>query len=239
MAEEENICQSDIKDKNKGIDEGRSYEKFVERGKPHRFDKISPEKLKELAIQGGKATKGIKKSYYALCLNCEAKETCPRAFEEMRKAHEKGKKYIGDKNVDVEYWLNFKSEWARCVYEIEGRADIKKGKLFNVRAFTSSDPTDLLAKMQVIFKKLEDCVDSDPTYTKLINMLYLMEKIYKMKFGEKMFSVSLKGDVSGNSSLDVKDLMKTIRDIEKSDKTVDVISKEKNEDDDDQGGDVP
>ena len=172
-------------------------------GYESRLDIIPVERAREIQSMGGKASKGISKKHYSKCINCDIRQVCRRAYEEAIKGRKKGEKW--DDNE------------ARCVYEIEGRQSIRDQSLKDYMAFVSADPVDMLEKIQTTFKKLEEAVAKEPSYTKLTNMLYLMMNIYKMKFGEKAFIMNVTKNMDGNPSLDVKSIMEEIRKGKKDD----------------------
>ena len=185
------------------VDKGIPFTHHPQRG--IRFGDRTPEELRAIGAAGGRAGKGVTRKRYSRCMTCEMKSTCRRAFEESRKKH------LDDNE-------------ARCVYEMENRRSLKDGHLMNYRAFVSSDPVDLLAKIQSIYTLLEEEVKKDVTYTKLTNLLYLMMNIYRLKFGEKAFLVNVNKNLDNNASLDIKDIMQELRQQEQSqnDEVIDV-----------------
>lgn len=140
--------------------------------------------------RGGKRTEPV--AIIQRCFNCEIKDGCKRAFEQY------------DLGVVAERTL------AKCVYDIEGKHAIKRGLFKDMRAFVSTDPADMLVKIESTFRKLEETVEKNPSYTKQANLLYMLINIYKLKFGEKVFSLSVKKDIT-NPTLDVKTIMKELR----------------------------
>jgi len=157
---------------------------------------LPKEEARKIQAMGGAATKGISKKPYTKCINCDIRFTCRRAFEEAETS-----KYRNKEN-------------ARCVYELESRHGDKDKQLQEFKAFIGGDPRDLLTKIQTLFNKLEGMVDAEPSYTKQTNLLYLMMNIYRLKFGEKAFVMNVNADISNNPSLDIKGLMKELREKE-------------------------
>ena len=181
----------------------------------HRFDVIPVERAREIQSMGGKATKGIKKKHYSKCIVCDIRQVCRRAFEEAIKGRERGADWNDDE--------------ARCVYEIEGRQAIRDQSLKDYNAFVSADPVDLLEKIQTTFKKLEETVEKDPSYTKITSMLYLMMNIYRLKFGEKVFTMNVHKNMGDNPSLDIKEIMKEIQKAKDSSGDPDGVDVPKND----------
>lgn len=193
-------------------DRGQNPKFLEQRG---RFSRLSKEQRIAIARKGGSTPKKL----YNKCHKCEIRFTCPRAYEDAR---------LNKRPMDN----------SRCVYEMESKYDELDKNMKDVAAFVSADPSDLLTKIQITFKKLEAVVDKDPSYTKLTNMLYLMMNIYKMKFGEKAFIMRVNKNLdSGSPSLDIKSIMKEIRADErkKEDEDEGIIDVEPR----DEGGPVP
>ncbi len=175
------------------------------------FATMPKDKLIKISKKAGSVKNPNKGKKYSLCLKCEARFSCKRAFEETHNARAKGKDWPPE-------------ERARCVFEIEGRA-LNKDKVFrDLKAFISSDPTDLLLKIESQFKRVEAEAQKDPSYTKAVNLLYILQNIYRLKFGEKMFNMNVNKNInSGNPSLDIKEIMKEIRKDDVKDVDAEVI----------------
>jgi len=167
------------------------------------FATMDKDKLHKIAVMGGKAGGAVTGGHYTRCINCEVRSTCRRAFEESNK----------------EGWEDKES---RCVYEMEGRQSIRANNLKEYKAFVSSDPVDLLAKIQTVYAQLENEVQKDLSYTKLTNLLYMLMNIYRLKFGEKAFVMHAHKDLDNKATLDVKALMKEMREEAAKDKAIDI-----------------
>ena len=183
------------------------------------------ERRKEVGAKGGKAGSVGKGKAYSLCHVCDMRFVCQRAYEESS-----SKKGEGDR-TDLT---------ARCVYEMENRHKSKEKLNAEMQAFAGVDPADHLMKIQRIYNQLEKIVEDDPSYTKVANLFYMMTNLYKLKFGDKGMSINIANIQSGGgseqTSLDVKDIMKTIREMnkDKDDQIIDVDVV-----DDDNEGEVP
>ncbi len=165
------------------------------------FNKLPPEEMKRIASLGGKAGKGKKRFQYTYCVNCEMRSTCARAYEQTIKKREAGKEAH--------------DEDARCVYEIEGRINIKRDRWKDYAAFMSSDPKDLIAKILLTWSKLEKLVEANPSFRKYMEMMYFLVNLYKTKFGEKLFVASVHKDIS-SPTLDIKKIMSELREEAKA-----------------------
>jgi hypothetical protein len=183
-----------------------------------RMTSMSAEQRHDLAVQGGRANKGLKKIHYTKCAVCELKDTCERAFEEGKKMHEIG--FLAERNgnpdnINVSKCKDFLLGQSRCAYELEHAGELRGKVLKSFHAFTSADPTDLLKKIHVIFCKLEGQVDADPSFAKYAQLYYMLTNLYKIKFNDKsVSSVSINNSISGESkgaTIDVKMIMSQIR----------------------------
>lgn len=162
------------------------------------FDTRPKEERVAIAVKGGLARRGKGGKHYTLCSNCELRLTCPRAYEEFTIALNAGKPCSEHRS--------------RCVYEMEGRRSKKMVIYKDNRAFVGNDPRDLLAKMQTIFAKLEAVVYEDPdNYNKLVNLMYIMINLYKLKFPKETVSLNLHSNVGGTPVLDIKSMMSQMR----------------------------
>lgn len=168
-----------------------------------RFARLPKEEITAIAAKGGSTPSTGKGKAYTKCIKCEIRGSCKRAYEESKK-HK---------------WSDDES---RCVYEMEGRQQIRDMDLREYKAFVSANPVDLLEKIQTTFKKLEEEVKKDVSYTKLTNLLYLLMNIYRLKFGEKAFVMNVHKDVGSNASMDIKEMVKEMRSQQNKDDAIDI-----------------
>jgi len=150
---------------------------------------------------------GVTTVKYSLCKNCDMRVVCTRAYETAINAREKGK--------DME------DGRARCIYEIENKRKSKAKLHAELQAFIGIDPNDLLMKIQTVYMQLEKLVVDKPSYRKVSSLFYMLTNLYKLKFGDKGPGLSGAANSEG-VSIDVKEIMGQIREMEKK-KTTTII----------------
>lgn len=185
------------------------------------FSSMPREKLvewgKTVGAENFRKTKG--KTYelaVSLCKDCEMKYACPRAFENYyyhRKKYEEALEDGNTEKLNLEKWKNYTEDRSKCVYELEKRSFLKEKGVKDYNAFVSLDPKDLLAKIKTVYDKIEKMVDSDPSYTKLTGLYYMLTNLYKMKYSDRtMAQIQINQSIStSNTSKDIKEIMAEIR----------------------------
>lgn len=153
---------------------------------------LPPEQRREIASMGGKAGKGVKKPRYTKCVDCDIRNRCLRAFEDAETR-------------------NIEEEKARCIFELESRKYRKARFARDLHMFVSPNPEDMLDKVAVAYAKLEAITDKNPNVRDTANLLFFLMNIYKMKFGEKMFTMSVRKNLDSAPAMDVKDMMEAMR----------------------------
>lgn len=219
-------------------DEGkRRAEEIAEKWKKNmsRLARMDKEEVKKIARKGGKATKGISNPPYTRCIDCDARFVCVRAFEEATRRHNHWKQAEEDKRdgknnkidkMNPKHWRDFPKEDSRCMYEIEHRKFEKEKVIRDYNAFLSSNPKDLLSKIQEIFHLLEKKTKEEPTYGRLANLFYMLMSLWKAKFG-KAPMLEITQENAMNPTIDIKKMMDVIRrDRLKESKSRGVISTE-------------
>lgn len=83
-----------------------------------------------------------------------------------------------------------------CVIEL----NIRRNLIGQFKAFVGERPEDLLIEMMKLHQKLEKEIDKNPTYYNLTQQIYLLIRIYQLKFGEKSFDVLIKAGTGGGGT---------------------------------------
>ncbi|MCX6711493.1 MAG: hypothetical protein NT139_00440 [Candidatus Woesearchaeota archaeon] len=106
----------------------------------------------------------------------------------------------------------FYKKGSACKIEL----NIRKNIIRQFKALGGNKPEDMLIEIGNIFTKLEDMVDKKPSFNKLRQLLNILIRIYKMKFGKATFITSANANTS-NPTIDIKLFMEIIRKKEKED----------------------
>ena len=186
--------------------------------------KNNPELGKAAAIKGGKACVSTK--HYTKCRDCDFNKSCPERYKEAEKNRAKGKRLLelDPESKNAAKLFNFQDDESRCTFELDVRKTEKSDLMRDYKAFVSFAPENTLEKLHMLFKKLENCVDGDSSYTKLASLFYMMMNIYKMKFGKDSPQVAVQINNGGNPSVDIKAIMKEMRTL--NDNKPDVVDKD-------------
>lgn len=88
--------------------------------------------------------------------------------------------------------------------------NVYRNMAHNFKAFIGNNPKDMLVKIMKTYIELEQQVNKDPSEYKLTQQIYLLMKIYEMKFGRGSFSI--KSSTNINPSDEIKQLMKQLKD---------------------------
>ena len=126
-----------------------------------------------------------------ICAKCSIRYTCPRAYEDSI-AH------------------NWHPKWSRCIFELKQDMATKNSLIRNYAAFVSTNPEDMLIKLQNVVAKIEAEIDKEPSYAKTVGLAYLLMNVYKMKFGEKMFVARVTKNLD-SPTMDIKGMMEELR----------------------------
>lgn len=193
--------------------------------KPGRLARLPPEERSRIARLGGKASKPLVQAY-TKCIECEFRYNCKRAFEEFNVRYQKGLKYQQDGRTDInqKHYLEFTMEMARCVYEMEGKKHEKSLMAKRIKAFVGDNPDDMQALIHDIFETMLDQAKKEPSFAKSQQMLYALNTLMKTKYGEARYNVNINQNQKGNTSIDVKQIMKEIR--HKKQEIIDIDIKE-------------
>ena len=174
--------------------------------------------LQKFTSNAGKANLGKKKGmHYTRCINCEVKDSCSRAFQEAILIRAKGAECkrtgLNPFNMNIEKAMSFKMKDARCLYEIEHNEGLRNKELRSLSAFTSKDPTELLKKVHLIFRKLEGLTESSPSFAKYAQMFYMLTNMYKILHPESKASqtVNINNSAKKNATVDIKVMMQEMR----------------------------
>jgi hypothetical protein len=153
---------------------------------------IRKRKLEEDKTNPGTGIQQIAtKKPHSRCALCGIRYTCPRAFEDSTK-HQ------------------WHPKWSRCIYDLDNLPSVKHEMVRNYAAFVSSNPEDLLMKLEKVCFKIEQEIEKEPSYTKTVGLAYLLMNVYKMKFGEKMFVARVTKNLD-SPTMDIKAMMEDIR----------------------------
>jgi len=170
-----------------------------------------PEYQKAMAAKGGSSCQPT--PHYSKCVTCDFRSACPELYKEAENNRIKGKRLL-EQNPDsknAKKLISFQDEQSRCIFELDMKRNKKKDLMRDYKAFVSYTPEHTLDKLHLLFTKLERCVDSDPSYTKLASLFYMMMNIYKMKFGKDSPQVAVQINNTGNPSVDIKSIMEEMR----------------------------
>jgi len=185
------------------------------------FATMEKTKLRAIASKAGKANKGKKKGmHYTRCINCEVKDSCSRAFQEAILIRAKGAECertgLNPFSMNIEKAKNYAMKDARCLYEIEHNEGLRNKELRSLSAFTSKDPTELLKKVHLIFRKLEGLTESSPSFAKYAQMFYMLTNMYKILHPESKASqtVNISSNTKKNATVDIKVMMQEMREKE-------------------------
>lgn len=86
-----------------------------------------------------------------------------------------------------------KSSVNNCWFDVNKGVAVEKEKILlkhEFLAFVGKESEPLLAKMMLNYRKLEKEADEDPSYTKYIQLQYMLMALYKLKFGSESQSAS-------------------------------------------------
>ena len=140
----------------------------------------------DFALNGGKPEK---------CINCVLNRVCERAFT--------------IDNVSVP-----KAKYAEveCHYETKGKFREKIDLLNKWQSFVESDPKYFLERLMLSYSQLEKEAYKDFSYAKGLQMNFLLQSIFKLKFGEKKQVESNTNNTSTNITADIQQLLDLKRD---------------------------
>jgi|SRR3989344_1144286 len=106
----------------------------------------------------------------------------------------------------IKHYCELYKKDSACRIELNIRRDLIR----QFKAFAGVNPKDMMKEIMKIYRKLEEATNKDPSFYKLLQQVYLLINIYKMKFGDKSFSISLQGDLN-NTSFEIKKIMDELR----------------------------
>ena len=177
----------------------------------------NPELPRAAGIKGGSVC--VPTPHYSKCSTCDFKTSCPERFKEATENRIKGKRLLeaNPNSKNAMKLMDFQDEQSRCTFELQDKKGKKTDLMRDYKAFVSFTPENTLEKLHMLFKKLENVVDDDPSYTKLASLFYMMMNIYKMKFGKDAPQVAVQINNNGNPSVDIKAIMDEMRSIQSKD----------------------
>ncbi|MCF7859700.1 MAG: hypothetical protein K9N07_10340 [Candidatus Cloacimonetes bacterium] len=100
---------------------------------------------------------------------------------------------------------HFYKEDTACSIEL----NVYRSMAQEFKAFIGNDPKDILIKIMKTYMVLEKEVSINPSEYKLMQQIYLLMKIYEMKFGKASFRLNIEKPI--NTSEDIKELMNELR----------------------------
>ena len=195
-----------------------------------RFGKMSKEELSEMNKAKKPRPKVTHQDFqkpFTKCVNCFYVNSCPKAYEEAETTREKGRKWKAKGSTEVKWqrMLDFKDEESRCIYEMIDRRGGKRKMIQDYKAFVSMDTTDLLIKLQQLFKKIETLADKDPSYAKYAGLYYMLSNLYKEKKSSHGGGVNINVG-NGNPTMDIQMMMKEMRKEKAQDGKEKIVLKE-------------
>ena len=129
-----------------------------------RLAKLQPKERKEIARKGGLAKSEKKRLNNQL----NAIKTGKYTDFHISKCNE----------CPLNKTCDYYKKDSACKIEI----NIKRNVVNQFKAFVGNNPEDMLKEIMRQYKNLEKEAQTSPTYTKNIQMLYLLIKIYEMKY---------------------------------------------------------
>ena len=181
----------------------------------NRFSRMSKEELSKMNSKKRPVPEDAHPQFkkpFTKCVNCFYVNSCPKAYEEAETTREKGRKWKAKGSTEVKWqrMLDFKDEDSRCIYEMIDRRGGKRKMIQDYKAFVSMDTTDLLIKLQQLFKKIETLADKDPSYAKYAGLYYMLSNLYKEKKSSHGGGVNINVG-NGNPTMDIQMMMKEMR----------------------------
>jgi hypothetical protein len=101
-----------------------------------------------------------------------------------------------------------------CAYYVKDKAcqieiNIRRNVHSQFKAIAGLNPEDMLREMFKTYQQLDEDVQKNPTFQALLAQMYLLIRIYDLKFGKGEYMQ--KSSISSNNTKDIKDLMKELR----------------------------